>query len=490
MKRVTLALVAFALVSATALLGGCATNPVSKQSQFVLMSEQQELALGAAAAAQVAKDMPLLPKTDPLVVYVNRVGQRVAQVSDRPDLFYRFHVIDDPTVNAFALPAGYIYVYRGMLTHLNSEAELAAVLGHEIGHVAARHAVQQYTKAQAYNIGMSVASIFVPVPYGADQLSNLLATAIITGYGRQDELQADRLSIKYITAAGYDPNATVGILRTLKRLDDLHAKEQKDTTGKAPEEYHGAFSTHPATEKRILDAVAIARKDVHGKGEVDRMAMLKAIDGYPYGDSPDEGAVVGQRFVHPKLGFQLHFSDPWVIKNAPQALTAQKRQQKVFFQLTSKELQKRQSAAEILRGIFPSRDMGQIDTGSQDRFRYAHAFVTTAAPHVSDAMVDATVFLDGPRAYLMLMWCNAKDFAGNQKDFSDIAYSFRAYSAKQGGGVPRIHLVTWAAGDTWQKLAARTHQVLGRFTADKLAALNGMGPGESPPVGEVVKTVR
>jgi predicted Zn-dependent protease len=220
------------------------------------------------------------------------------------------------------------------------------------------------------------------------------------------------------------------------------------------------------------------------------MAMLKAIDGYPYGDSPDEGAVIGQRFIHPKLGFQLHFSDPWVIKNAAQALTAQKRQKKVYFQLTSKELQKRQSATEILRGIFPARDMGQIDTGSQDRFRYAHTFVTTSAPHVSNAMVDATVFLDGSRAYLMLMWCNAKDFAANQKDFSDIAYSFRAYSAKQSGGVPRIHLYTWAAGDSWQKLAERTHDILGRFTAAKLAALNGMGPNESPPVGEVVKTVR
>jgi predicted Zn-dependent protease len=373
---------------------------------------------------------------------------------------------------------------------MNSEAELAAVLGHEIGHVAARHAVQQYTKAQAYNLGMAVTSIFVPIPYGADQLGNLLATAIITGYGREDELQADELSIKYITAAGYDPDATAGILRTLKRLDDIRAREQKDTTGKAPEEYHGAFSTHPATEKRILEAVAIAKKDQHGPGEVDRMAMLKALDGYPYGDSPDQGAVVGQRFLHPKLGIQLRFSDGWVIQNSPQALTAQKRQQKIYFQLTSKELQKRQSAADILRDVFSSRDIGPVDSGMQDRFHYAHTFVTTSAPQVSNAMVDATVFLDGPRAYLMLMWCNEKDFAANQKDFSDIAYSFRSYDAKRDGGVPRIHLVTWAAGDTWQKLAERSHQILGRFTAAKLAALNGMGPDQSPAVGEVIKTVR
>ena len=485
MKRIAPAMLVAALT-----LGACATNPVSKHSEFVLMSENQELELGARAAQQVAKELPLLPDDDPLVRYVNRVGQRVAKVSDRPELFYRFHVVDDAEINAFALPGGYIYVDRGLLTHLNSEAELAAVLGHEIGHVTARHAVQQYTKAQAYNLGMAVTSIFVPVPYGADQLGNLLATAIITGYGREDELQADQLSIKYITAAGYDPNATAGILRTLKRLEDIQAREQKDTTGKAPEAYHGAFSTHPATEKRILEAVAEARQGQHTPGEVDRMDMLKAVDGYPYGDSPDQGAVVGRRFLHPKLGIQLKFPDAWVIQNSAQALTAQKRQQKVYFQLSSKELQKRQSAAEILSGIFPARHMGTVDSGLQDRFSYAHAFVTMSAPHVSHAMIDATVFLDGPRAYLMLMWCDEKDFAANQKDFSDIAYSFRSYDAKRDGGVPRIHLYTWARGDSWQSLAARSHRILGRFTADKLAALNGMGLDQAPAVGEVIKTVR
>jgi predicted Zn-dependent protease len=485
MKRIGLTLILAALT-----LAACATNPVSKNSEFVLMSEKQELELGAQAAQKVAQQMPLLPSDDPLVRYVNRVGQRVAKVSDRPELFYRFHVVDDAEINAFALPGGYIYIDRGLLTHMNSEAELAAVLGHEIGHVTARHAVEQYTKAQAYNLGMAVTSIFVPVPYGTDLLGNLLATAIIRGYGREDELQADELSIKYITAAGYDPNATAGILRTLKLLEDIQAKEQKDTTGKAPEEYHGAFSTHPETEKRILEAVAEAKEEQHAPGKIDRMDMLKALDGYPYGDSPDQGAVVGRRFLHPRLGIQLKFSHDWVIQNTQQALTAQKRQQKVYFRLSTKQLQKHQTAAEVLRGIFPARHIGTVDSGLQDRFHYAHAFVTMSAPHVSYAMIDATVFLDGPRAYLMMMWCNEKDFAANQKDFSDIAYSFRSYDAKRDGGVPRIHLTTWAKGDTWQRLARRSHDILGRFTADKLAALNGMGLHQAPAVGEVIKTVR
>jgi len=215
------------------------------------MSEKQELALGQQAAAEVAKQMPLIPADDPLVRYANKVGQRVAAVSDRPALFYRFNVVDDSTINAFALPGGYIYIYRGLLTHMNSESELAAVLGHEIGHVTARHAVQRYTQAQSYQLGMVVASIFLPISQAAGQMSNLLAGAIIQGYGRKDELQADELSIKYIPKADYDVHATTRILKTLQRLEDIRIRETKDTTGKAPEIYHGTFSSHPETKERI-----------------------------------------------------------------------------------------------------------------------------------------------------------------------------------------------------------------------------------------------
>lgn len=135
------------------LLAACATNPVSGGQDFVMISESRELAIGEQAAAEIAKQMILLPESDPLARYVDAVGQRLAAVSDRKNLFYRFHVVDDSTINAFALPGGYIYIYRGLLAHMNNEAELAAVLGHEIGHVTARHSVQQISKVQAYQLG-------------------------------------------------------------------------------------------------------------------------------------------------------------------------------------------------------------------------------------------------------------------------------------------------------------------------------------------------
>jgi len=467
------------------MLSSCATNPVSKKQNFVLMSEKQELALGQRYAAEVARQMPLMPADDPLVRYVNKVGQRVAAVSDRPDLFYRFNVVDENVINAFALPGGHIYIYCGLLMDMNSEAELAAVLGHEIGHVTARHAVQRYTQAQSYRLGMAVASIFLPIPQPVGQLSNLLASAIIQGYGRKDELQADKLSIKYIARAGYDVHATIRLLKTLKRLEDLRIKEETDTTGKKPEIYHGAFSSHPKTEKRIEDAVAEAAGHQSELAEVGHNAMLAALDGYPYRCDPKQGAVVGRRFLHPELGIQLKFPKGWVIKNSSQALTARLRQKKAFFVLQLKELQKRQNGEEILRDMFHGRRLEVLRSRRRDGFEITQAIVNTSAKQVGQARVLATVLLDGSKAYILLGYSQRAKFELYRTDFEAIARSFRHYS----GDVPRIRLHIWKAGDSWRKLAKQSHNILGRFTADKLAAFNGMGPKQYPKPGFIIKIV-
>lgn len=486
MKHVLILLVALLSIS------GCATNPASKGSDFVLMSENDELALGQQMAAQVAKQLPLLPSDDPLVKYVDKVGQRVAATSDRPELFYRFHVVDDGTINAFALPGGYIYVHRGLLTHFNSEAELAAVLGHEIGHVTARHAVQRYTQAQSYNIGMTAASILLGVPQGAGQITNLLASAMIMGYGREQELQSDELSLRYLTAAGYDANATIELLKTLERLDAVEKKEKQDTTGEKPKEaYHGAFSSHPETKKRIKEAIAKAAKvQKEGMNRVGREAMLAALDGYPLKDSSKDGAVVGHRFLHPSLGFRLQFPDGWVIQNSPRLLTARLRQKNVYFLFGMKNLQKRQTAEEVLKTLFQARHMGEITTGTHNGFPFARSRVMESALHVSKAAIDANVFLDGPRAFIVLLYSERNEIGKYQPQFDRIRDSFRHYDVAVDGDVPKIHNYIWKQGDSWEKLARENNHILGRFTADRLAVLNGMDMNETPAVGTIIKDVR
>lgn len=472
-----------------ALLSACAKNPATGNQDFVMMSESEELKIGKQAFAEFSKNLILLPENDPLAKYVNHVGQKVAATADRQDLFYHFYVVDDATINAFALPGGYIFIHRGLINHMNNEAELAAVLGHEVGHVTARHSVQQISKARAYQTALMVTSVFVPIPQGATMFSDLIALSIIQGYGRDAEFQSDELSIRYLTQAGYDPNATIGILKTLKRLDEIDTLEKTDA-GEKKEKYHGAFSSHPETHKRIEKAIAEAAATQHMQGLTNRNTHLAAVNGYAYGDSAEQGAVVGRRFLHPELGFQLEFPREWVINNTPQALQARLRKQEVYFQLQLVELQKRHTVEEVLQKSFPKDRNLKIDSGRQAGMDYAHASIKRSAPKVSFAMIDAHVFLQGSKAYVLTMWCDRDLFDKHAADFATIAKSFRSYDKQRDGDVPRITLRQWRAGDSWQALAASSNNILGRFTADRLAALNGMNLDEKPATGSLIKIVK
>lgn len=473
-------------------LVACASNPpATDQTEVSLLSTQQEIDLGRKSNRQILDTMGAYADPD-LQAYVSRVGRRLAQVSGRPDLPWTFAVIDDPSVNAFALPSGYVYLTRGMLAYMSSEAEMAAVLGHEIGHITARHAVKRYTQAQLYNIGAVVTSIFVPIPIGVGSISDLVATAVIRGYGRQDELQADELSAKYITKAGYDVHATERILETLQRIEEMKSRITEDSTGKKPEVYHGAFASHPETRKRIDDIIKETEgKGSAGLGEIGHNAMLAALDGYPYGDSPDEGAMVGRRFIHPNLGITLTFPEDWAVTNTAQALTAVKRKQKAHFQLLLKNLQKRVGPQALLRDMAGKwANIGPIRTWRHDGFDVAQARLDKSLRNVGAAGMLVTVFMRGDKAFFVVCWSPRKDYVRFEDDFKTIAGSFGSYDPKRDGTVPRIGLYIWKAGDSWKRLAERDHDLLGRFTAERLAILNGMGLDQSPPAGMIVKIVK
>ncbi len=236
---------AIVLLTVVVLLAGCATvyNPATRREEWIFIDSAQEVQLGRSMAESIIKkENPLLP--DPAQQrYVNTIGQRIARVSDRTELIYHFSVLDDEDLNAFALPGGYVYIYSGLLKRLDAE-EAAGILAHEVAHIAAKHSVKRMQSALGYNVLLAVAAMGLggKDPVVAENLtgvSNVVYDLLSRGYSRQDELQADKLAVRYMRAAGYDPR---GLVRALELLDT-----QKGPGGRVFE----VLSTHPRIQERI-----------------------------------------------------------------------------------------------------------------------------------------------------------------------------------------------------------------------------------------------
>ncbi len=328
--RIAPFLAAAALLS----LGACAVNPATGGRMFSLVSEGQEIEMGQQAMLQVDAGMGLYD-SPALQAYVDSVGQAMAAVSERPELPWTFKVIDDPVINAFALPGGPVYLARGIMAHFNSEAEMASVLGHEIGHITARHSVEQISRAQLMQIGLVAGVVLVPElrPFG-DALGGGLGILFLK-FGRDDESQSDELGFRYMTRLGYDPQGAVDMFEILER--------QRDASSGAIPEWQ---STHPNPGNRVLAAQQrLASSQIEG-GIVRQDEYMRHIDGMMFGKDPKQGFFVEGRFVHPELRLQFRFPEGWDTQNAPTSVLAQSPEGDAVMQLTLAEGSTPEEAAE------------------------------------------------------------------------------------------------------------------------------------------------
>jgi predicted Zn-dependent protease len=254
--------------------------------------------------------------------YVQRIGEKLAKVSDRPGLEWKFTIIDTDDVNAFATMGGYVYISRGILPYMQSEAELAAVLGHEIGHITAKHLQARQRKSLFSNIASAATAIFTGMPQLAE-LTNMAGAAIINGYGREAELEADGIGARLLAKAGYDPNAMIEVISTLKDQDTFE-RERARLENRKPRIYHGTFSSHPANDLRLKEAIASAGKvESSASGHaVNREQFLSQIEGLPVGSSRRQGMVRDNRFYHADMQFTVALPRGWEIINAPDQLLA------------------------------------------------------------------------------------------------------------------------------------------------------------------------
>ena len=303
---------------------GCARNPVTGQSELSLVSEAQEVQMGRQAAQDVARTIGFYDDAA-VQTYVAAIGRRMALESERPDLPWEFHVVDDPTVNAFAIPGGFIYVTRGLMGTINNEAELASVLGHEIGHVTYRHSVQQISKSQLAQLGLGIGSILSPEIARFGQLASVGLSLLFLKYSRDAENEADRAGFRYALEQNYAVREMPKVFRTLSRIS-------QSSGGSGLPEW---LATHPDPENRIerieemLDTVKVDPSTLI----VDQKEYLGLIEGMAFGEDPRQGYFEDSRFYHPAMRFQLQFPEGWKKQNTPQAVVAVSPSQDAIVQL-------------------------------------------------------------------------------------------------------------------------------------------------------------
>ncbi|HXV75121.1 MAG TPA: M48 family metalloprotease [Candidatus Polarisedimenticolaceae bacterium] len=298
---------------AIAVATACVVNPATGKRQFSLVSESDEIQIGRETDRVIVEQMGLYGG-DELQGYVRQVGERLAAVSERPQLDWTFRVVDDPQVNAFALPGGYIYITRGILAYLQSEAELATVVGHEIGHVTARHGADQMTKAQLTQAGLVLGTALGPDwARGLSDYAQIGAGLMMMKFGRDDERQADELGLRYMLAADYDARPAAGVFDMLDRVSAASGG------GGTP----AWLSTHPAPANRSqnMQAAVVSLERDFSDSKVGRQEYLVHIDGIVFGSDPREGYFTDQRFIHPQLRFRIDFPSGWTTSNTRAAVS-------------------------------------------------------------------------------------------------------------------------------------------------------------------------
>ncbi len=345
---------------------GCARNPVTGQNELSLVSESQEIEMGRQSAAEVEQSIGYVDN-DQLQAYVAGIGKRMAAQSERPDLPWEFHVVNDAAVNAFALPGGFIYVTRGLLGSINDEAELATVMGHEIGHVTAKHSVQQISKAQLAQLGLGVGSVISPTLAQFAGIASQGLGVLFLKYGRDAENQADQLGFRYALGQKYDVREMANVFVTLERTSEASG------AGRVPE----WLSTHPDPGNRVEHVKAMLDTTPMPAGLVrNGDTYLQNLRGLVYGDDPRQGFFDGNVFYHPEMRFQLTFPEGWKTQNLPSAVVAASESQDAILQLglagtASPEEASRQFLSQ--EGVQPGQSSSEEINGNPARTSYFQA---------------------------------------------------------------------------------------------------------------------
>jgi len=478
------------------IISGCATNPVTGIPDFVTITEQQEISIGASYHKKILEENKIIQNKE-LNDYFQKLGESISKKSHRPKLKWHFTLIDDPTFNAFATPGGYVYMYRGMLNYFNSEAELAGVIGHEIGHITARHAVRGMSTAQITNLLLSIIQSNVPGGQLTGNAFNLVNMIINRGYSRKFELEADQLGEDYLEKSNYDPSAMSAFLATLKYSDELEQKIAKEEEREANIGYHGVFSTHPDHDKRIK---ALSNLKTPNKKN-NKEKFLKLLDGSVFGSSPEEGYVKNSIFYHPVLAIKLGISNEWAFKNRSDELVLTKDKDIVTFkvdELLRDDIENGLTPEIYLKeGIQKTTFLTTNKLISSEDFSFnglsGYSYLYHSESIMNSSYVRFTIIFDiednEKKPKVWIIRSNLSDLTNDEKSKSMIkTFSKMSQSEIDNSKGLTIKVIRFRKGMSYEKLAKSSP--LGKYSVDKLRLLNGHYPNSNPKIGDLIKIVQ
>jgi predicted Zn-dependent protease len=485
------------LLFAAALLAGCGTsmvNPVTGRAERSVMSEQAEIAEGAKAHQQVLQEYGVVQDAR-LQTYVNDLGQRLAKLSHRDQLQWHFTVLDSSEINAFALPGGYVYVTRGIMAYLQTEAELAGVMGHEIGHVTARHGAQRATRQQDAGLGVLAASVLGMVlesqgVTGAGRLatdvSQTAAAGYVASYGREQELQADGLGAEYLARNAFDPRNMVKVIGTLKDQERF-AADQARTAGKTAPAKNSWLASHPSNDQRLEQISQLAAQYQGNYVDEGRARYLRAISGMAFGDSAEQGLVRGQNFYHADLGIAITAPSGWRIQNDAQQLVVVNAAGDAGLMVQVAPAKAGATHDEIIRNLLkPSQ--GKVERTSINGLQ-ATRFSGKRASNQGEQTLEATL-VTGPKSAVYVFTSAGKSAAALQQAKEGLAQaqsSFRSMTAQDQAAAKAwtVKTVPLPAGGF---AALAKNSPLPQADA-QLRLINGFYSSGSPTVGQLVKVI-
>lgn len=464
------------MMLAVALFFSCAVNPVTGKKEFMLMSVSEEKALGAAYDPEVISQFGLY-EDEKLQQFITLHGEQMGRISHRPELDYQFRILDSPVVNAFAVPGGYVYFTRGIMAHFNNEAEFAGVLGHEIGHVAARHSAKQYSNSVLAQLGFVLGMVLSEEFRNYSDLAMTGLNLLFLSYSRKHESQSDKLGVEYATKIGYDAHQMANFFKTIERL-------QQRSGGGIPT----ILSTHPDPGDRFNRVHQLATKAQQGLDpsslKVNRNEYLRLIDGIVYGEDPRQGYVDGSVFYHPTLHFQFPVPASWQVQNFASQVQILPSDGKAAMVLT---LAQEKTLAEAARAAI-AKDSLRVISQRNTRIDGNDAIEITADLSAEVRLL-MTLIHYGDHIYKFAGLASTPAFNTYKPFFEKSFNGFKALTdpARIDVQPERIRIVSASADGTLEQ-ALRQHGMPAE-RIEELSILNGMQPGDRVQRGMLIKII-